>query len=101
MKKKNCDTKGRGGLWSKIWKFFNYSLIEKWLWRYLDDNNYLWAIVISSNYGLVEAKRKCLMSIRGSSSRSCWWKDVVEVQTGSKGQWFLGNLELKVGDGVR
>lgn len=46
-------------------EFFNCALIGKWLWRYLDDENTLWAIIISSLHDQVDVREGDFVSNRG------------------------------------
>lgn len=46
-------------------EFFNCALNGKWLWRYLDDENTLWAIIVSSLHDQVDVREGDFVSNRG------------------------------------
>ncbi|KAL8548914.1 hypothetical protein ACS0TY_007973 [Phlomoides rotata] len=46
-----CKKKENGGLCIRNLENFNYALVSKWAWRFLNEPDSLWARVIKSKYG--------------------------------------------------
>jgi hypothetical protein len=93
-----CRPKCEGGLGVRDLKWFNLSLLAKWRWRLLGQDNLLWKRVLEARYGVVA--RPNLLIGRGNNV-SVWWKDVVGVgvEKGVAGDWIDEIFIKKLGNG--
>jgi len=72
---------------------FNVSLLGKWCWRMLGENDRLWYRVLKARYG-EEGRR-----LKESSS---WWRMMCDIRNGvglGVGSWFEDNIQRVVGGG--
>ena len=70
---------------------FNTALLGKWCWRLLMERDNLWFRVLLARYGVEGGQL-----LDGGREASGWWRDIVTLRAE---EWFLGNVNLFVGDG--
>lgn len=88
--------KGDRGLGIKDLGNFNKALVGKWIWRILEEESRLWVKVLNSRYGSLEENREVVVSGRGGSKISCWWKDLCRLYWGKNGEEGLRNDFTKI-----
>lgn len=95
-----CQPKEHGGLGVKDVRLMNLSLLAKWRWRLVNEENALWKEMLVERYGRgVSTKLEGGEAICPSSA-SKWWKDVVNLDKRGKEGWFNDVLDRQVGDGT-
>ena len=89
-----CTEKRKGGMGIKSFSKMNKALLSKWNWRFANDRNSLWRIVIGSKFGeSSDGWHTC--DLRGGFGTSLW-KEI-------RKEWpsFSQNAVLSLGDGRR
>ncbi|GAU46317.1 hypothetical protein TSUD_243380, partial [Trifolium subterraneum] len=92
-----CLNRENGGLGVRRLKEFNISLLGKWVWRCLVENDSPWSLVLRAKYG-EEGGRVRFSEGVGSS----WWRGLNSVRSGvglRDDRWLLDNIRKKVGGG--
>lgn len=97
-----------GGLGVKDLELFNLALLGKWRWRFINDENAIRYKLLNARYGL-ECSRDGLrgtwvernLNVPRSSSSSCSWKDVYNIEkvNGVEIRWFSDVMKKKVRNG--
>ncbi|KAL8505831.1 hypothetical protein ACS0TY_016891 [Phlomoides rotata] len=87
------------GIRSEDLELFNMALMGKWMWRWLNKKESLWVKVVESKCGYRRGEELILSIMRGSGRWSGWWKDVVKITLGERGDWFRDRLARVVGSG--
>lgn len=92
-----CMSKVGGGLGVKNCDMFNMTLMNKWGWKILVEEDALWHKVLSFKYG----DHENLLSFRNSKS-STWWSDLRILLSNwlADNNWFNHSLSCKVGNGL-
>ncbi|XP_057453105.1 uncharacterized protein LOC130744965 [Lotus japonicus] len=86
---KVCRPVNEGGLGVKDWNRFNWSLLGKWRWRMMKEEDSLWCRILSAKYN---------GRVRPSDSQ--WWKDINAVCFDQgHGCWFNNAICRRLGDG--
>lgn len=67
----------QGGLGIKNFRLANDSLLVKWWWRYGQEDDALWKMVICEKYGSTGGKWYPFLAESGSTSKI--WKDILLV----------------------
>ncbi|MCI16424.1 ribonuclease H protein, partial [Trifolium medium] len=93
-----CRPKCEGGLGVRDLKWFNMSLLAKWRWRLLGEDDLLWKKVLDARYGDVA---RPILTIGRGNNFSLWWKDLVGlgVERGLVGDWTHDVFIKKLGNG--
>ena len=47
-----CLSKENGGLGIRSFSNFNKALLGKWNWRFIEEENFVWRVIISLKYGM-------------------------------------------------
>jgi len=92
-----CLPKEEGGLGLRRLLQFNLSLLGKWCWRILNEQDGPWYRVFKARYGEEGGQLK-----EGGADYSVWWKMVSGIRSGvgtRKGSWFEENVRRVVGSG--
>lgn len=96
---KVCREKNEGGLGIKNLENFNISLLSKWKWRCLVDENANWRGLLSHRYGELSGFMSS-DSVRSMRSDSLWWRDLCIVGKEEMGDdWFKDCIRRGLGSG--
>lgn len=83
-----CTPRKEGGLGVRDIKLFNLSLLAKWRWRLLGEDDQVWKWVLREKYG----DRVCGVMDGSSESwpsyASLWWKDLMALEVFGGINWF-------------
>jgi hypothetical protein len=88
-----CKPKKLGGLGVRDIRAVNISLLAKWRWRLLGDDNAMWKDVLKSKYGVN------VTGIVKPWFSSVWWKDICSIGTNIDTNWFSEGAVKHVGRG--
>lgn len=96
-----CKPKITGGLGIKDIHLFNLSLLGKWLWRIVREEEALWIEVLKFRYNIDNIGFLDNYCAQSSNSFSAWWRDICSIESGRQvpSRWFKSALIKKVGDG--
>jgi hypothetical protein len=81
-------------------RIVNISLLAKWRWRILVNDNALWKEVILNKYGDSAVGKVVIGEESKPWYASLWWKDVCSIGVNITQNWFAQNLEKKLGNGI-
>jgi hypothetical protein len=95
-----CLPKSKGGLGVRGVRIVNISLLAKWRWRLLSNENMLWKEVIRSKYGATAIGNVILGEECKPRYASLWWKDVCSIGTNLHQNWFAISAVKKIGNGL-
>jgi hypothetical protein len=89
----------KGGLGVKNLELFNLSLLSKWKWRLLSDEEASWTELLRFRYGSVPSL--LLGGVHGTNrhKESIWWKDILANGRDFADDWFRSNVGCNVEDG--
>jgi hypothetical protein len=89
----------KGGLGVKNLELFNLSLLSKWKWRLLADEEASWMELLRYRYGSLPSL--LLGGVHGNNryQESTWWKDILATGRDLADDWFRANVGCNVGDG--
>jgi hypothetical protein len=95
-----CKPKSLGGLGVRDVRTVNISLLAKWRWRLLSNDDSIWKGVIRSKYGgdaigRVELGGECVPWFS-----SLWWKDITSIGSNLDTNWFSHGVEKNIGNGL-
>lgn len=71
--RKVCQPRSKGGLSINV-KRFNLSLLAKWKWRLISDDQSLWKRVLLDKYGVGRDGRMGLVDVARPRWMSKWWE---------------------------
>jgi hypothetical protein len=94
-----CFPKEQGGLGVKNLAIFNKSLLGKWKWRVLSEDDAVWTELLQFRYGHLPSKLLTGVTLSNDVNSSLWWRDIVGLDLGSNENCFMDNLSCRVGDG--
>ncbi|GAU46740.1 hypothetical protein TSUD_286000 [Trifolium subterraneum] len=83
-----CLPKSRGGLGVRDVRVINISLLAKWRWRLLTNDNVVWKEVIRSKYGDLAVGKVVLGDECKPWFASLWWKDICSLGMNLSHNWF-------------
>ena len=89
-----CSDKGKGGLGIRNLPKLNKALLNKWVWRFPQEDDSCWKRVISNKYGK-EVHGWISMELQGPFE-VCLWKEILK---GSG--WVSQNWKFRLGNGIR
>jgi hypothetical protein len=96
-----CKPKHQGGLGVRDIRVVNISLLTKWRWRLLSDDQQLWKRVIKGKYG----ERVCGNTVLGEECKpwfsSSWWRDVCSIGINLNVDWFSQQAIKRIGNGLQ
>jgi hypothetical protein len=92
-----CKPKKEGGLGVRDLRLVNLSLLAKWRWRVLLEEEELWKNVIIAKYGLRAVGNVRLDDAMFGNLCSSWWRNVCNLDKGVK--WFEQMAIKKFGRG--
>jgi hypothetical protein len=96
-----CLPKAEGGLGVRDIRITNISLLAKWKWRLLQNEEALWVKVLSIKYGGTVVSNQWIELERPSRFESLWWKDVKSVggEVDLNSNWFSSSITRVVSNG--
>jgi hypothetical protein len=74
-----CLPKSKGGLGVRDIRVVNISLLTKWRWKLLQNDNALWKEVLVSKYGEGVMGRAVLGDDTKPWFASLWWRDICSI----------------------
>lgn len=91
----------QGGLGIKNIRLANESLLLKWWWRYGQEHDALWKLVICEKYGSIGGRWFPVLATNESTSKI--WEDILlMVQRKSRlFHFYKDNVEILIGNGDR
>ncbi|WJX46635.1 beta-amyrin 28-monooxygenase [Trifolium repens] len=92
-----CRSKKEGGLGIRDLRVVNLSLLAKWRWKLLTNEDEVWKNVMVAKYGEHVLGNVRLEAISDGVPCSTWWKDLCCLD--SHGEWFRQVVTKKVGRG--
>jgi hypothetical protein len=94
-----CKPKHLGGLGVRDARVVNISLLSKWRWRLLSEDNSMWQKVIKRKYG----ELACGTVVIGEECKpwfsSNWWRDICSIGRNLDSDWFHQQVVKRIGDG--
>ncbi|MCI05705.1 putative ribonuclease H protein, partial [Trifolium medium] len=92
-----CLPKREGGLGVRDLRIVNTSLLAKWRWRLLQNEDAMWVMVLCKKYGAAIVSSQWLEAENPNPRESLWWKDVRSVwgRGGSKLELVLSPLQFR------
>jgi hypothetical protein len=96
-----CLPKADGGLGVRDIRITNISLLAKWKWRLLHNEDALWVKVLCIKYGASVVSNKWIELVSPSRFDSLWWKDVRSVggEVDVNSNWFSSSVSRVVSNG--
>jgi hypothetical protein len=100
--KKVCQPRGKGGLGVRDVKLMNMSLLAKWKWRILQEEQPLWKKVLVEKYGDHVSGLVPCVELRWPRYTSLWWRNLMnlEDEQGVGANWFSSRVRRKIGNGI-
>jgi hypothetical protein len=95
-----CLPKRMGGLGVRDVRVVNISLLAKWRWRLLSNDNAIWKDVIRCKYGEAAIGKVELGDNCKPWFSSLWWKDVCSIGLNLNTNWFAQNVVKDLGNGA-
>jgi hypothetical protein len=78
----------------------NISLLAKWRWRLLSDDNSLWKEVIKGKYGGTVVGRVMMEEDCKPWFSSTWWRDICSIGSNLDRNWLAQSVTKKLGNGA-
>jgi hypothetical protein len=94
-----CHPKRSGGLGVRDVRAVNISLLAKWRWRLLTEDNSLWKQVIKGKYGGGAFSKVVMGEECKPWFSSTWWRDICSIGTNLDYNWFVREVVKKTGNG--
>jgi hypothetical protein len=94
-----CLPKAQGGLGVKNLALFNKALLCKWKWRFLTEDEAIWADLLRFRYGHLPSILLAGNSPSNNAKSSIWWRDIIGLERENDENWFVSNIGSVVGDG--
>jgi hypothetical protein len=95
-----CLPKNKGGLGVRDVRVVNISLLTKWRWRLLHEDNAVWKEGVKSKYGSGVVGSTVLGDENRPWFASLWWKDICSIGSNFSQNWFSQGVVRKLGNGV-
>lgn len=94
-----CLPKDQGGLGVKNPSLFNKALLSKWNWRFLTDDEAVWADLLKFRYGHLPTHLLAANTTHTVVNSSLWWRDIIGLAKENNENRFMSNISCGVGDG--
>jgi hypothetical protein len=94
-----CLPKDQGGLGVKNPSLFNKALLSKWNWRFLTDDEAVWADLLKFRYGHLPTHLLAANTTHTVVNSSLWWRDIIGLAKENNENRFMSNIRCGVGDG--
>ncbi|MCI08605.1 RNA-directed DNA polymerase (Reverse transcriptase), partial [Trifolium medium] len=92
-----CKSKQEGGLGIRDLRLVNISLLTKWRWKLLSQDNEVWKEVVAAKYGGNIIGKVNPGQERAVGMSSKWWLDICNLDKNS--DWFTRAVVKRVGNG--
>jgi hypothetical protein len=76
------------------------SLLIKWRWRLLQNDNALWKDILVAKYGVDVRKKVHWVGGDIANNASSWRKDICSIDIRDGVSWFSQNMSRKIGNGL-
>jgi hypothetical protein len=96
-----CLPKAKGGLGVRDVRMVNISLLAKWRWRLLDNNQAVWKDVLKGKYGELAVGKVELLDECKPWYASLWWREICSIGVNLGVNWFSGSVYRKLRNGMR
>jgi hypothetical protein len=96
-----CKPKNLGGLGVRDIRAVNISLLAKWRWRLLEEDDALWKMVLISKYGANVTDSVSIEADCRPWFSSSWWKDICSIGVNLDSNWFSEGVVKRIGSGDR
>jgi hypothetical protein len=97
--KEVCKPRSQGGLGVRDIGKVNLSLLVKWRWRLLQNDNAFWKEFLVAKYGPNVCLKVHWIGSNMASRASMWWKDVCGVDIRDGASWFAHHVRRSIGKG--
>jgi hypothetical protein len=94
-----CQPKFMGGLGVRDIRAVNISLLTKWRWRLLNNDNSLWKEVIRGKYGDGALGKVVMGDDCKPWYSSSWWRDICSIGINQDQDWFSQHVVKLMGNG--
>ncbi|PNY12727.1 ribonuclease H [Trifolium pratense] len=94
-----CRSKKEGGLGVKDLRIMNISLLAKWKWRLLSEDESIWKNVLRDKYGSGEVGTVWMSRTLPSAKVSPWWNDLMSIGMVVGVDHIHGMFFKKIGNG--
>jgi hypothetical protein len=98
--KEICKPRSQGGLGVREVGKATISLLIKWRWRLLQNDNALWKDILVAKYGVDVRKKVHWVGGDIANNASSWWKDICSIDIRDGVSWFSQNMSRKIGNGL-
>jgi hypothetical protein len=96
-----CLPKEKGGLGVRDVRCVNISLLTKWRWRLLSNDQAVWKDVVKSKYGNGAIGQPVLGEDVKPWFSSLWWRDICSIGVNLDQNWFRLGVFKKLGNGLQ
>jgi hypothetical protein len=97
--RKVCQPRGKGGLGVRDVRLVNTSLLAKWKWRLLQDDQSLWKRLLVEKYGNHVSGLAPSVGVRWPRFTSLWWRNLLNLEVGEGANWFTNRVMRRIGNG--
>ncbi|PNX67260.1 ribonuclease H, partial [Trifolium pratense] len=73
--------------------------MSKWKWRFLNDNDAIWAALLRYRYGKLSSAVMTSRALEGRDLSSLWWRDIINRGSVLSDCGFSSNISCRVGNG--
>lgn len=94
-----CSSRKDGGARFKDLQSFKTTLLYKWIWRFIGENERLWTRVKRSRHRELKVRQGGAAESSRRGGRNGWWMRVVTAVEGNVGGWSWDNVQMLLGDG--
>jgi hypothetical protein len=99
--RKVCQPRNKGGFGVRDVNMVNLSLLAKWKWHLLQEEQPLWKRVLIDKYGDHVSGLAPGEGVRWPRFTSLWWRNLMNLEEGVGGNWFTNRVRRKIGNGMK
>jgi hypothetical protein len=97
--KEICKPRSQGGLGVRDIGKVNLSLLIKWRWRLIQNENALWKDILVAKYGDCVRRKIHWVGCPISNRASAWWKEICNIEVRDNVSWFGQHVRRNIGNG--